>query len=312
MTSVGGASSCESCGLEFTRHGDLLDILGLKEREQRAAGVEAFYTVSPFPGYAPGDDAGVLLDRCRLSPYLAALDAAIPPDATVLDVGCGTAQIPAFLALAAPQRRVIGIDGCKASLAHAEEFRLRAGIQNLQLVRADIFDLPVNAGAHRWVLSRGVVHHTPDPWAAIECVARCVAPGGHLVLGFYETWGRAFHCARRGLSKLVGRPLRFLDPILKRTELDEEKKRIWIDDQYRHPLEHILAAPRVQAHLRRLDFRWVRSVPPLPPGLAGFFEATAEPRALSFAGLRLGWMLAGVRDPDAGLVALVARRQDRS
>ena len=43
-----------------------------------ARAVEAFYERRPFPGYAAGDDAHTLLDRSRASPFLVALDAAIP------------------------------------------------------------------------------------------------------------------------------------------------------------------------------------------------------------------------------------------
>ena len=130
------------------------------------------------------------------------------------------------------------------------------------------------------------------------------------MLGFYETWGRAFHCARRALSKVRGRPIRMLDPILRRRDLSDEKKRIWIDDQYYHPLEHIMPMPGVLKTLEGLGFEWVRSVPPVPQdGRGGMFDATDKPGALGRTALRTGWMLAGLNDPDAGLVALVARRK---
>ena len=45
-----------------------MDVLGEKPRESRAAEVEGFYTANPFPGYAPADDVGSLLDRLRRSP----------------------------------------------------------------------------------------------------------------------------------------------------------------------------------------------------------------------------------------------------
>src|SRR6185295_4758895 len=72
--------------------------------------VQAFYEARPFPGYAPADDAASILDRCRRSPFLVALDRAVPPDARVLDAGCGTAQLANFLALAGPRRRIVGAD----------------------------------------------------------------------------------------------------------------------------------------------------------------------------------------------------------
>jgi SAM-dependent methyltransferase len=309
FTQLGSAEICPTCQLEFVVLGGLLDHLGPTERETRAADVESFYTKSPFPGYAPGDDGPALLDRCRKAPFLVSIDAAVPPTARVLDAGCGTAQIPAFLALAGPRRQVFGVDGCKMSLTHAEEFRARAGVDNLQLVRADLFDLPIEKESFDFVLSRGVVHHTPDPDGAIARVASCVAPGGVLVLGFYETMGRAFHSFRRRLGRLRGgKPFVALDPILRRRDLDDEKKRIWIEDQYLHPLERILPLPHVLDVLREEGFQWVRTVPPVASG-ASLFDPTPEPSALGLFSLRAGWMMRGLSDPDAGLICVVARKK---
>lgn len=299
--------SCPACGLAFERLGGLIDVLGRDPRERPAAEVESFYTRNPFPGYAPDDDVGTLLDRARRSPFLRALDEALPRDARVLDCGAGTAQLAAFLASSAVRRRVFALDGCRASLACAEGFRARAGLDNLQLVRADLFALPVREGSFDFVLSRGVVHHTPDPERAVACVARCVAPGGVLVLGFYESAARLFHRARRALARPLSGPIGFLDPVLRRTDLDADKRRIWIEDQYRHPLEHMLPMPEVLAWLERLGFAWVRSLPPAVE--TGLFQPAPRPGALARAWLRLGWCVRGVNDPDAGLVLLVCRRQ---
>lgn len=299
--------ACGSCGLTFVWDGGVLDVIGRVEREAHAARVEEFYEVSPFPGYAPGDDAATLLDRSRRSPFLVALDRAVRTDGRILSVGCGTAQVPAFLALAAPRRRVVAVDGCRASLAVASAFAGRVSLSNLQLVRADLFDLPIEPGSFDVVSCRGVVHHTPDPYQAITCVARCVAPGGVLLLGFYENLARAWHRARCRLAALRGGPpVTALDPVLRRKDIDPERKRIWIEDQYHHPLEHVLPMPRVLAHLEGLGFHWVRSVPP-SPGLA-LFDSTRRPTALGLLRRRLGWALAGLTDPDAGLVFLVAER----
>src|SRR5690606_5303962 len=101
---LGAAVSCVECGLVFERRGSLLDLLGDERREVRAAEVESFYERSPFPGYAPDDDGPRLVARARSAPFLASLDAALPANATVLDCGAGTAQLAAFLALAAPRR----------------------------------------------------------------------------------------------------------------------------------------------------------------------------------------------------------------
>ena len=141
------AERCDACGRRFERpgghEGHLLDAIAGTPRETTAAEVERFYSASPFPGYAPEDDGASLLDRSRRSSFLDALDRSLPPDALVLDAGCGTGQTAMFLALAGPRRRVIGLDGCRVSLELAEGFRRREQIANLHLVRGDLFDLPL-------------------------------------------------------------------------------------------------------------------------------------------------------------------------
>ncbi len=299
------ADGCDGCGLRFQRRGGLLDVLGAGHRESQAAGVEEFYTANPFPGYAPADDVGSLLDRSRRSLFLRRLDAAIAPTTRVLDCGCGTGQLAAFLALAGPNRQVFGMDGCRRSLELGEQFRADTEISNLQLVRADLFDLPIRPQSFDVVVSRGVVHHTPDPYRALAAVAGAVAPGGYLVIGFYESLARVAHRMRRALATLSGRPVRWLDPVLRRRDLDEEKKRIWTEDQYHHPLEHVLPLPRVVRALDELGFSWVRTVPSLEEDSI-LFEPTTRPSAPRMR--RVAWMLRGVHDPDAGLVFYIARR----
>jgi SAM-dependent methyltransferase len=280
--------------------------------------VQAFYERRPFPGYAPGDDAATILDRGRSSSFLDALDRALPASARILDCGAGTGQVAAFLALASPRRSVVAVEPCRASLREADGFRRRAAVGNLHLVRANLFALPFSPASFEWVLCRGVVHHTADPERAIRAVAAQVAPGGVLLLGFYESLARAAHRARRALGRFAGRPIGALDPILRRSDLDPEKKRTWIEDQYLHPVEHILPLPAVARSLERLGFEWVRSVPPEPgeaeraSGARGLFTPEPRPSAAALLARRARWLLAGANDPDAGLVCLLVRRQGRS
>jgi 2-polyprenyl-3-methyl-5-hydroxy-6-metoxy-1,4-benzoquinol methylase len=298
---------CSGCGEEIPITATAVrDFLAQKERSLPAQEVEAFYDIRPFPGYAPGDSAGSIIDRSRQSNFLDSLDQAIPVDATVLDAGCGTGQLVSFLALAASGRRVVGIDGCKASLGEADGFRQRVGIPNLTLARGDLFHLPLRPESFDVVISRGVVHHTEDPYGVTHLVAKLVRPGGIFLLGYYETFGRSFHCTRRFLSKLRGRPIRILDPILRARNLDEEKKKTWIADQYHHPLERILPTPVVVKELEKAGFQVLRTVPPAIAS-GGMFDARPVSGASLFA-RRVGWALSGIGDPDAGLVCVIARK----
>ncbi len=302
-------AACAVCGRPASWFGEVRDFLGSADDEPGFRKVNEFYEARPFPGYAPGETAASLIDRCRSSPFVEALDRAVPHGAKVLDAGCGTGQIPNFLALAGPRRAVIGVDGCRASLALADRFRSQAGTRNLRFLRGDLFALPVQEARFDVVISRGVVHHTPEPYRAIAEVARRVRPGGVLVLAFYESMGRAFHRLRQRMARAFRHPPRALDPVLRRRDLDPEKKRTWVADQYEHPLEHCLPFPRVTRELEAIGFQWIRSLPPAAHG-EGMFAPTAKPGGLQMGLRRCGWMLAGLRDQDAGMACLVARRAE--
>jgi SAM-dependent methyltransferase len=57
--------------------------------------------------------------------------------------------------------------------------------KNLCLFQADIFRIPLHPRSFDKVLCLGVLQHTPDPERACASLARCVKPGGELVVDVY-------------------------------------------------------------------------------------------------------------------------------
>ncbi len=94
------------------------------------------------------------------------------------DLGAGTGQVAA--ALAPFVRRVIAIDGSAAMLA-AARVRL-SGITNVELRRGDLEALPIDDDLLDAATLTLVLHHVPQPEAAIAEVARVLRPGGRLLL----------------------------------------------------------------------------------------------------------------------------------
>jgi ubiquinone/menaquinone biosynthesis C-methylase UbiE len=108
--------------------------------------------------------------------------AGVAPGMLVADVGTGTG----FLAEAALDAgaRVIGIDPSHGML---DQVRGRFAGRPFEARAGDVDALPVDAGEVDAVLANMVLHHAPDPPAAIREMARLLKPGGTLVITDADT-----------------------------------------------------------------------------------------------------------------------------
>src|SRR3954471_24210774 len=115
---------CGGCGSRFDAE-DGIPNLRLPCGD-RSEAVRRFYERAPFPGYPPRDSLHALRARAERSPFPRLIDRAIPGDARIAEVGCGTGQMCLFLARA--DRVVVGADVTRASLrlgaAAARDFGL--------------------------------------------------------------------------------------------------------------------------------------------------------------------------------------------
>jgi SAM-dependent methyltransferase len=139
-----------------------------------------------------------------LPAYAAAVaEAAIPPAATVVDVGCGTGRaLPALAAAVGPGGTVIGLDLTPQMLATARDHRRLAGVS---LLLGDARRLPLAAGRVDAVFAAGLVQHMPDPAAGLAELARITRPGGLLII--FHPSGRAALAARHGRTLHPDEPL---------------------------------------------------------------------------------------------------------
>jgi carbamoyltransferase len=271
--------------------------------------VRNFYEATPFPDYSSEDSLRALVQKSIRGRYAAALDRAIPATARVLEVGCGTGQLTNFLGLAC--RSVVGVDASRASLALGEGFRAAHDLQRVRFVHANLFQLPFPAESFDVVIAHGVVHHTADPERAVRVIAECLRPGGHLVLGVYNRWGRIATQARRLAFSVLGERAARLDPIVVRERLEGSKRRAWLMDQYRHPHETSHGFAETLAWLDRTGLELVGSVPALRIEDEPLAEDLFEPRA---RGTRLDHFLSAVAfatgaGDEGGYQVLISRRR---
>lgn len=248
---------CPACGARYPVRDEIPDLRA--EADPRTERVRAFYSQAPFPGHPPQESLGSLRARAARSEFAMALDRAIPGDARVVEVGCGTGQMCIFLATG--DRTVVGADLTRASLELGAAAARRFGVGSAVFVEIDLRRPALREAAFDVVYSSGVLHHTPDPRASFAATARLARPGGIIVLGLYNAWARVPHRLRRALARVTG--FRFIpfDPVLRTRAGEPARREAWLRDQYMHPEEHRHTLREVMGWFRENGVDYLRTYP---------------------------------------------------
>jgi len=296
---------CQGCGTTYACEGGVLRLR--QSRDARTETVRAFYEAAPFPGYPPRDSLTWLRARAERSAFARLLDSAIPGDARIGEVGCGTGQMSLYLARA--DRVVVGADLTMASLRLAADAGRRFDLPRAAFVECDLNRPGLRSGAFDVVYCSGVLHHTPDPEAGFARVARLARPGGMIVLGLYNSVARIPLQLRRVAARLSGYRWIPFDPVLRDRASEPARREAWLRDQYQHPEEHRHTVGEVLRWFAANDVEFVRAYPSAQLGdeesddlFAPEPDAWAPERWLA----QLGWMasLGG----EGGLFVMVGRR----
>lgn len=97
---------------------------------------------------------------------------------SVLDLGCGPADIPIRLARPLPRLQITAVDGSEAMLAHARKAVTEARLTDrIRLLHARVPGLPLPPRSFDAVISNSLLHHLADPHAFWQEVQRLGRPG---------------------------------------------------------------------------------------------------------------------------------------
>jgi 2-polyprenyl-3-methyl-5-hydroxy-6-metoxy-1,4-benzoquinol methylase/uncharacterized protein YbaR (Trm112 family) len=303
-----GALLCRACDEWYPVKDGIADLR--EEADARTDAVRAFYTESPFPNYPPNDSLSSLRSRASRSEFARLLDRAVPGDARVVEVGCGTGQMSLFLATA--DRLVVGADLTRASLELGAEAARRWDVDRVRFVETDLRAPGLAKGAFDVVLSSGVLHHTPDPRASFRSVAELAKPGGIVVLGLYNSYARFPHLLRRAVGRMTG--LRWIpfDPVLRARDAEPERRKAWLRDQYIHPEEHRHTVAEVQRWFADCGVEYLRTFPNALIGAeplegAELFEPAEDDWGFENVLSQIGWAFS--LSHEGGLFITVGRRR---
>lgn len=104
---------------------------------------------------------------------------AVPANARIGDIGCGSGEITRRLADRYPQARVVGVDILDALLVHARA-QSAAYSDRVSFEQGDAFQLRFAAGEFDLVVCRHVMQSVPEPELALAELWRVCKPGGWL------------------------------------------------------------------------------------------------------------------------------------
>ncbi len=295
---------CRDCGARYQAP-DGIPNLRL-ETGARSDVVRLFYESAPFPGYPPRDSLSWLRARAERSEFARMLDRAIPGDARILEMGCGTGQMSLYLARA--DRIVIGADLTRASLLLGASAARRFALNRIQFVETDLRRPGLRAGAFDLVYSSGVLHHTQDPRASFARIVQLARPGGMIVVGLYNAFARIPLRLRRFVARLSGYRWIPFDPVLNDRKNEPARREAWLRDQYRHPEEHRHTVFEVQGWLEENGVEFLRTYPSALIGeeQQDLFASAADNWRPEAWLAQLGWIRLLV--DDGGLFVTVGRR----
>ena len=296
--------SCSGCAARF-EVADGVPNLRLPS-DARTETVRQFYERAPFPGYRPSETLHGLYARAERNAFARLVDRAIPGDARIVEMGCGTGQMCLYLARA--DRLVVGADLTRASLVLGATAAARFGLNRVQFVETDLWHPGLKLGAFDVVYSSGVLHHTPDPRASFARLAQLARPGGVIVLGVYNVFARIPSRLRRVAARFSRYRVVPFDPVLRDREHDPARRQAWLRDQYQHPEEHSHSIAEVQRWFAENRIEYLRTYPSAVLGdePEDLFAGAADNWSLESWLAQLGWMRRLGRE--GGLFFTIGRR----
>lgn len=202
--------------------------------------VTDFYADLPFPNYDNFETLRDLSKKLENNVFLKNFKKELGFGKKIIEVGSGTSQLSIMLAHNT-NNFVVAFDPTIQSLMLGYDFAEKNNLNNCFFLNGDIFNDPIKHGSFDVVWCTGVLHHTKDSLAAFNIISKWLKPGGIMVLGLYNKYGRLRTNFRQFMYNILGNSLGtkyvlLFDPYL-RKDITENKINSWINDQYKHPVE---------------------------------------------------------------------------
>ncbi|XHX80999.1 MAG: class I SAM-dependent methyltransferase [Stenomitos frigidus ULC029] len=138
--------------------------------------------------------------------------AAIAPESTVLDIGCGTGEFERLVLLEQPEQTIVGVDLSEGMLELARQ-KCR-NYPHVSFQKASVVALPFADRSFDVIVSASAFHYFDDPIAALIEMQRVLKPDGEIVI---LDW-----CKDYILCQLYDFVLKRIDPAYKQCYTQDE------------------------------------------------------------------------------------------
>lgn len=183
----------------------------------------------------------------------------------ILDIGCGTGELP--LGLAKLNCQIAAVDLNDNSLNVA---RLRAknfSIRNINFKKADFVKDKFPLNYYDVVFSIGVLHHLKNPEENFEKLTKLVKVGGLIVIGIYNPYGSFKVRIIRGILKILAgenfdKKIEIYRKLFYRRPLTETEK-VAMADAFANPYRRYYTFEALLNWFKDNNIQYLDSTPPI-------------------------------------------------
>ncbi|HJZ24187.1 MAG TPA: methyltransferase domain-containing protein [Candidatus Babeliales bacterium] len=110
---------------------------------------------------------------------------AIHPECSILDIGCGHGEIIAELSQLAPYGRCVGVDPSSSMISLATDTFPERTYKNLEFYQAKAEEINFGPNTFDLVICTNALQWVRNPKKALKLMAKCLKPGGYLLILTY-------------------------------------------------------------------------------------------------------------------------------
>ena len=149
-----------------------------------------------------------------------------------------------------------------------------------------------------------------DPRVGFNKIIQLLKPGGFIILGLYNRFGRLLQKARKLLFQMGSRSFYFLDWYWRTHKWDKKKWAVWYKDQYENPYELTHTIDEVFNWFKENQITFVNALPPITldtEKTATLFKKQFPGTSFEHFLVQLSWIVQ--LEKEGGLFILIGQKQ---